>query len=154
MVRQRPARAILFGLLPGLLCCLALGCGGDKGYRFSGKVTHKGQPIASGKIYFIPDASKGNKGPTGYADIKNGEYDTSAPGGAGCIGGPMTIKIEAIDPSSSGKTDKSGESAGKALFPTYQVPMDLPKATTTQDFDVPASAGGGEKGKGGDPFAQ
>lgn len=136
---QRLARVVLFGIVPGLLCCLVLGCGG-KGYQVSGKVTFKGQPLPAGKIYFTPDASKGNKGPTGYADIKDGKYDTAATGGSGIVGGPMLVRIEGIDPSQIEKADKAGETVAKVLFPPYQTAVDLPKENTMKDFDVPADA--------------
>jgi len=150
MLRQSPARALPFGLLSALLCFLATGCGGDAGNRISGKVTFKGQPISTGKIHFIPDASKGNKGATGYADIKNGAYDTGAPGGRGCIGGPILVKIEGFEPLPADKMDKSGEITTRALFPAYQTAVDLPKETTTKDFDVPADAAKGLQGKPGE----
>lgn len=130
-------RVSLFGVLPALMCCLSLGCGGEKTYQVSGKVTFKGQPISTGKIFFVPDHSKGNKGPSGYADIKDGAYDTSAPGGAGCIGGPMTITIQAAD--AAAQTSKSVQGA-KALFPPYSTVADMPKSDSTKDFDVPADA--------------
>jgi hypothetical protein len=147
MFRQRPARAVLLGLLP-LLGCLALGCG-SKGYRVSGKVTFKGQPIPAGKIYFIPDTKNGNKGATGYADIKDGAYDTSVVGGFGTVGGPMLIKIEGFEPLPADKVDKSKEVTSKALFPTYQTTADLPKGDSTKDFDVPAEAPKPAQPKGG-----
>ena len=81
-------RAIGIGLLPVLLACLTIGCGNEKTYRVSGKVTFKGQPVPEGRIFFMPDPSKGNKGPSGSAEIKNGRYDTDA-GGRGVVGGAM-----------------------------------------------------------------
>jgi hypothetical protein len=147
MYRQRPARAVLFAIAPVAFSCLLLGCGGETTYHLSGKVTFKGQPIPSGKIYFIPDTTKGNKGPTGYADIKDGNYDTAAKGGSGCVGGAMIIKIEGIDPAGKpDKVDKSEETTGKPLFPPYQTTVEIPKQKGTKDFDVPADAG-----KGGAP---
>ncbi len=120
----------------------------------SGKVTFKGQPIPAGKIYFIPDASKGNTGATGYADIKDGSYDTSASGGSGSIGGPMIVSIEGIDPAAKpdkiDKDDKSGEILVKSLFPRYETPVDMPKSAETKDFDVPAAAIKGPAKKSGE----
>ena len=130
-------RVSLFGILPALVCCLSLGCGSEKTYQVSGKVTFKGQPIAVGKIFFVPDHAKGNKGPSGYADIKDGAYDTSLPGGAGSIGGPMTITIQAADPASQPGKSTQG---GKSLFPPYSISADMPKADGTKDIDVPADA--------------
>jgi hypothetical protein len=139
MSRSKPTRiVVLGGLLPALICCLAVGCGG-KGNRVSGKVTFKGNPVPSGKIYFIPDESKGNSGPTGYADIRNGDYDTSDRGGRGAVAGPVNVVIEAND--GSPQTDeKSGEVVAKALFPRYETTADLPDSSSTQNFDVPADA--------------
>ncbi|HYH69566.1 MAG TPA: hypothetical protein VD866_33025 [Urbifossiella sp.] len=134
-------RSVRF-LVP-ILAVFALGCGDGKGYRFQGKVTFKNQPIAAGKIYFNPDTSKGNTGPSGFADIKDGAYDTSATGGRGYGGGPTIIAIEGFDPSAKGakdKDDKSGETTIKALFPRYEFTMDLPKEGQTKDFDVPGDA--------------
>jgi hypothetical protein len=138
MTRRIPVRV---GLLAALLCGAALGCGDDSTHQVSGKITFKGQPIPAGMIYFIPDESKGNSGPTGYADIKDGQYDTSAEGGQGAAGGPMIIAIEGIDPNAKpDKADPSGEVTAKSLFPRYETTADLPKSDSTKDFDVPADA--------------
>ncbi len=138
--RPRPLALRLAGLM---FATLALGCGDGKGYRITGKVTFKGQPVPVGKIYFNPDGSKGNTGPSGYADIKNGEYDTSAAGGRGFIGGPAIIAVEGFDPNAKGKSDKddkSGEVLIKSLFPRYETSVELPKSSTTKDIEVPADA--------------
>jgi hypothetical protein len=145
-------RALAFGVLPIVACCLAVGCGGESTYRVSGKVTFKGQAIPEGRILFVPDSKKGNNGPTGSAAIKNGQYDTGAEGGRGVIGGPMTVQIEAWDPSKKvDRPDKSALSSIPQLFPPYQTSAELPKSDSTKDFDVPADAvkGPQQKGLGG-----
>jgi len=125
-----------------------LGCGGQKTHRVSGKVTFKNQPIPEGRIHFIPDGAKGNKGVAGFADIKGGLYDT-ANGGQGSVGGAMLIRIEAWDPAKKvDKPDKSPLSTVPPLFPPYQITADLPQSETTKDFDVPADAVKGQS-KGG-----
>lgn len=121
---------------------LLTGCG-DGGFNLSGKVTFNGKPIPAGKIYFTPDSSQGNDGPTGYATIANGQYDTSAEGSKPVAGGPMIIGIEGFDPAAkveAQRGDTSGEVIVKALFPYYETKKDLPKDSTTVDFDVPAEA--------------
>ena len=137
------------------MCCLAIGCGNDKTYRVSGKVTFKGEPITEGRIFFMPDTSKGNKGPSGSAEIKNGQYDTDA-GGRGVVGGAMIVHIEAWDPAKQvSNPAKSGLSVAPSLFPHYETTADLPKSDSNKDFDVPADAIKGtqkkvhEKGLGG-----
>ena len=142
-------RALLAGVLPVLCCCLAVGCGGEKTYRVSGKVTFKGKPLPAGRIIFVPDGAKGNKGSEGYADIKDGAYDTAAPGGKGAVGGPMNVRIEGWDPAKKiEKPDKSALSSIPPLFPPYETTADLPKGESTKDFDVPADAVKGPQKKG------
>jgi hypothetical protein len=141
----------LVGLAPILLSCLALGCGGDGTYRVSGKITFKGQPVPAGKIYFLPDGLKNNSGPTGYADIRDGSYDTSARGGKGATSGPVIVAVEGIDPSGPGKADPSGEVTTKVLFPRYEVEAELPKSASTKDIEVPASAAKGPTPPKGSP---
>lgn len=131
-------------LVPALVCLLALGCG-DKGvYRVSGKVTFQGKPVPAGKVYFVPDGSKGNTGPTGFADIKNGEYDTDS-GGQGAPPGPVVIAVEGIDPSGPPANEKSSEVTAKLLFARYELAAELPKGRSTKDIDVPADAAKGPK---------
>jgi hypothetical protein len=118
--------------------CLATGCGGGDGtHRLSGKVTFKGEPIATGKIYFLPDTTKGNTGPGGYADITDGRYDTDALGGRRAVAGAAKVAIEAWEPLP--KADKDSDVTTKVLFPRYETTADLP-AGGTKDFDVPAAA--------------
>jgi len=134
----RPFRGRLGAIrhaVPALICCLALGCG-EKIYRVSGKATFAGKPIPVGKIYFTPDAAKGNSGPSGYATIKDGQYDTATGGGQGILGGPMVVRIEGAD---GVKIDEERPN-GKPLFAHYETQLEMPKSTTTKDFDVPASA--------------
>lgn len=139
----RSSGPLLSRIVTVLLCSLALGCGGDKTFRVSGTVQFKGQPVPAGKIYFLPDGSKGNTGATGYANIKDGKYDTSETGGKGAIGGPMIIAIEGIDPSGPPAKAESSEVTAKVLFPRYETAAELPKAASTKDIEVPADAAKG-----------
>jgi hypothetical protein len=128
------------------LCCLAVGCGGGGQAHVSGKVTFQGKPVPAGKIYFAPDGSKGNSGPTGYADIKDGNYDTSSTGGRAATPGPVVITVEGTDPSAApGKADPSGEVTVKLLFAGYELKAELPSSSSTKDIEVPESAAKGPK---------
>jgi hypothetical protein len=100
----------------------------------------------------MPDESKGNTGATGYADIKDGAYDTSAPGGRGVIGGPMIVTIDGLDPNAppdkpakGQKGEPSEDVSAKLLFAQYETNADLPKSSSTKDFEVPAEAAKGPK---------
>lgn len=120
----------------------AAGCGGgasDGGdVHVSGSITFDGKPIPAGKVYFSPDNSKGNSGPSGYADIKDGKFDTSD-GGRPTAGGATVVRIEGFDPNSASSED-NGEDVMKALFPTYETTAELTGSKATQDFAVPAEA--------------
>lgn len=129
------------GVLVALVGGLASGCGGS-GHRISGKVTFDGTPVPAGKIYFIPDGAKGNSGPTGYADIVDGAYDTSSSGGKAAGTGPMIVAIEGFDPAAkvNDKTAPEGEELVKALFPRFEMTYDVPGSDSEKDFDVSSEA--------------
>lgn len=113
----------------GCAMLVSLGCGGDSGperFDVSGKVTLDGGPLSSGQIVFEPDATAGNSGPSGYADIVDGEYDTA--NAKGTVGGAQIVRI-------------TGESAGANLrIREYQTTVDLGSESSTQDFNVPREA--------------
>lgn len=62
-----------------------------------GTISWKGQPIPNGFINFIPDQSKGNKGPAAIAMIKDGKFDTRFENSRGCVAGPNIAIIHAYD---------------------------------------------------------
>jgi len=126
--------------ITGFLACLALapcGCGGggDGPSRFdvSGSVTFNSQPVPFGRVVFDPDTAAGNKGPQGFAEIRDGSYDTRS--GRGTVGGPHIVRISGF-----GTDPKTGneDNPVPALFPDYQTKVDLPKSEATQDFAVAA----------------
>ena len=124
-----------------LACCLA-GCGEaePETYQLSGTATFDGKPIPAGQIYFMPDGSKNNSGPAGFAQIHDGKFDTKLEGGKGHVAGPMIVKIEGFDP--AGKTkDAAGEEIVQSLFPTYETTADLPKEDSTQGLRCPQGSG-------------
>jgi hypothetical protein len=139
MTQRLGGIAFLFAFL----VTFCVGCGSG-GYRVSGNVKFKGQPVPSGKIYFHPDTAKGNSGATGYADIRNGQYDTSR-GGRNAPGGPMIIALQGIDPSKPPEGAESDVTA-TVLFPHYEITVELPRATSTKDIDVPEAAAAGPVG--------
>jgi hypothetical protein len=110
------------------------GCGGQKDYQVSGTVTFDGKPVPTGYVTFEPDTEKGNTGPGGGAEIRNGKFTTSR--GKGVVGGAYRVKIVGYD----GKpTSANGEELadGKSLFPIYQTLVEFPKESITKDFEVP-----------------
>jgi hypothetical protein len=136
MIRQR--RNVVLPLAAVLLAGLALaqsGCGGGGPDRFdvSGRVTFNSQPVPFGQIIFSPDTAAGNSGPQGFAEIRDGSYNTRS--GRSTVGGPHTVQIMgfATDPKSGNE-----DNPVPAMFSDYQTNVDLPKKTSTQDFEIPA----------------
>lgn len=127
-----------FSMVVALLAGVGLaasGCGGSGGptrYRVSGNVTFKGQPVPAGRITFEPDTAKNNSGPAGYAEIKDGRYET--PADKGTVGGPHQVRIVGFDGRPVGESPD-----GAPLFAEYRTAADLPPGDATQDFDVPAA---------------
>lgn len=122
-----------------MISLLLSGCGGDRGptrYDISGTVTFSGTPVPAGRLLFEPDKAKGNRGPSGIAEIREGKYDTSV-NGQGTVGGPHVVRIMGLD---GVRSEQSAE--GKPLFPDYQTHVDLPAEKTTKDFLVPSQAKG------------
>ncbi|MEW4561976.1 hypothetical protein AB1K70_05585 [Bremerella sp. JC770] len=115
-------------------------------YNVRGSVTYEGKPVPTGTIMMTP--ANGNKGPGGYAEIRDGRFDTATTG-QGPTGGPHHVVIQGYD----GKSNPANElPMGKALFDPYETDVNLPTSDTTNDFDIPASAirqpsTGGSRGK-------
>ena len=128
--RVSVAVALAFVAVAGLSGCT--GGGNDvRQFDLSGNVTFQGEPVPYGTIIFDPDRSAGNSGPQGRADIVDGKYDTSD--GKGVLGGPYIAIING----SAEKPNVTDETAvTKELFPVQRRKVDLPKETTTMDFDI------------------
>jgi hypothetical protein len=138
LIRMLCRASVVVALGLGFLLLPLVGCGGSSGNRVSGKVTFKGQPVPAGKVMIAPDVAKGNSGETGYADIKDGAYDTSAEGGKGAVKGAVVISINGFDPTPP--PGAGPDVTSTQLFNNYQKPVDLPDGASVQDIDVPAEA--------------
>lgn len=122
----------LTAVLVLLTGCALLGCGGGsepKRNRVSGKVTYDGHPVAFGDVVITPDDAKKNSGAQGFANIRDGKYDTLAEGGKGYGGGPAVLHVTAFD--------KPG---GKILF-EGDIRVSLPDGDATHDIDIPKDKG-------------
>src|SRR5262245_45535519 len=128
-------------------CLLAVGCGtsGSGTAHLSGKVTFNGQPLPMGRMVFLPDTAKGNSGQGGFAEIKNGTYDTRN-NGAPAVGGALIVRIDGFD----GKTTP-GNLVGQPLFLNHEVRLEVSRADAVRDFDVPATAAKTLPAGGGEP---
>jgi hypothetical protein len=127
-----------YWLILGLLVVL-VGCSSEAGptrYRVSGEVKFDGKPVPFGEVLFTPDSAKGNSGAQGIATILDGKYDTAGSRAPGVAGGPMVVRVTALS-----------DSNGKLLC-EYEFSVDLPKANSEHNIDIPASAA---KKKAGSP---
>jgi hypothetical protein len=108
-----------------------------------GTVTFKGQPVPAGLIVMNPNLSKGNDGPQGMAEIRDGRFDTRSLD-KGAPSGPVIFMIDGFDGVAQGDA-----TSGKPLFIGYRVELDLPKQPSEQTIAVPNTAGATAKGRYG-----
>ncbi len=128
-------------LLPGVVVCALLllltACSNKSPRRFDlwGTVTFKGRPVHAGLIAINPDLSKGNDGPQGLAEIRDGRFDTRRLD-KGAPSGPVILLIDGFDGVAQPEAPY-----GKPLFLGYKMSMELPKEATEKTIEVPAAAG-------------
>ena len=69
---MRIGKIAVFMVTAAVLGFLAWGCQQDSGplAPVSGRVTYKGVPLQGGTIVFVPDESKGQRGPIAFGTIK------------------------------------------------------------------------------------
>lgn len=90
-------------LAAAAIACAAAGCGADNGLtlaKVSGKVTHKGQPVKNGTVFFMPDESKGTVGPSAVGSLtSDGSFVMSTESaGDGVIVGSHKVGITGVEP--------------------------------------------------------
>jgi len=90
-----------------------------------------------------PDLSRGNDGPQGMAEIREGRFDTRQLD-KGAPSGPVIFMIDGFDGVAQGDL-----TSGKPLFIGYKVQLDLPKQGSEQNIDVPDSASASTKARYG-----
>src|SRR4051794_14004561 len=98
----------------------------------SGTVTYRGKPVPAGVILFDPDVTKKHDGPQGFAEIKNGQFDT-AQGGRGVAPGPHVVRVQGMDGVPARELP-----LGRPLFPDYETPADIAPGQAPLTIDVPA----------------
>ena len=128
-------RVIWLGIV---LAAIATGCNDGSGYRVSGTVVFQGRPVPAGTIYFHPNKAAGNAGPSGFAQIVDGTFDTAAGRGRGVLAGSHNVEISGYEPATPSAENPEG--GGVSLFAGYREVIDLPAAASRHDFVVPADA--------------
>jgi hypothetical protein len=131
----------LWGIVVWTLLLAVAACSNKSSSRFdvSGTVTFKDRPVPAGLIAINPDLSKGNDGPQGLAEIRDGRFDTRHLD-KGAPSGPVILMIDGFD-----GVPSADSPYGKPLFLGFKMSMELPKKATEKNIDVPESAGANVK---------
>lgn len=109
------------------------GCSRDKQYDVKGTVTFGGNPVPAGVIWFEPDIAKGNTtGPQGYAQVKDGKFDTRD-NGRGVRPGLYLIRVEAFD----GKPANELPFGRPLVNPPYETSREFKAEPAEVSVDIP-----------------
>lgn len=123
---------------------VSLGCGGDPGpktYRVSGIVQYDNKPVPYGSIQFLPDSSKSNSGPMGYAVILDGKFDTKAAGGRGVVGGPHQVIVTGMkSPPPTTTQNPDDVTSDNILFPQHTMPETFKEGENELNISVSVPA--------------
>lgn len=112
------------------------GCGSkesDSTVQMTGMVTFGGKPLPAGMIVFEPNPAKGNRGPQGHADIKDGKFDTQANGKPSVVGA-VIVRVTGGD----GVNPEPFSPFGKLLFEEYTTKIEIARDSPTLTLDVPS----------------
>lgn len=114
------------------------GCRDNDSQRVAvwGDVKWKGQPVPAGVIYFSPDTKKGNRGPQGFAIIKEGHFDSRDEFSKGCVTGPLVAVVQGC----TGQGKSSNFPYGRPLFAPIEMPLEVPAEGGQMDLTIPDSA--------------
>lgn len=128
---MRHIRTLAAGGLFVALLVTGAGCGSGEEplFHVSGTVAADGKPVPAGLVFFDPDGGTG--GMQGFANIKDGKFDTAA-GGHGVRGGKYRVRVAGFDGKAANEAPM-----GQTLFPEYVVQKELPKQNSELAIDVP-----------------
>jgi hypothetical protein len=120
-----------------LLLAASSGCSNNGSQRVAvwGDVTWKDKPVPTGIVYFSPDTKKGNKGPQGFALIKNGHYDSRDARSKGCVTGPQVVIVQGCN----GEGISGTFPYGRPLFASYEMPVEVSAEGGQMDLKIPDS---------------
>ncbi len=118
-------------------CVFLIGCRNEEPdcTAVHGSITFQGKPVPAGTIVFEPDASRGNQGPSGFANITDGQYDTRD-GGKGVRPGAVVVWVSGFDGVNRTNTDSG---LGKPLCSMYKTSGQITAPTTSLDVEIPAN---------------
>jgi hypothetical protein len=120
-------------IVTAALLTACAGCSGDNRVDLMGTISFRGAPVPKGRIDFMPDVRKNNDGPSGYATIEQGRFDTTQ-SGRGAIAGPHVVRIQGFD---GIPTAIEGGENGRSLFDPHETKVEISRSKTQYDFLVP-----------------
>ena len=111
IISRVPLSKVTAACAGALALLIVLGCSDDSGlakrYPVSGTVKYKDQPVAQGRIDFVP--AKGGEGRAASGDIADGSYSlTTATNGDGAIPGSYKVTIVAKERPATKAASKFG----------------------------------------------
>ncbi|MBA4188710.1 MAG: hypothetical protein C0467_11985 [Planctomycetaceae bacterium] len=112
------------------IAACAAGCADEKLKDVSGSVTHGGEPLPAGVVWFDPDPNHPGKPPQGYAYVKGGKFDTTDQG-RGVRPGAYLVRVEGFD-------GKPGNELplGKPLFTDHQEKQDFAAGSDKLQLEI------------------
>lgn len=120
-------------IVVGLLALTGCGGGSDSNLvHVSGTVTVDGKPLPLGLIVFEPDPMR-NRGPQGFANIKDGRFDTCQAGKAVALG-PQIVRITGGD----GVKAEAFSPFGNLLFDEHMVQLEVSQGQPPLNLDIPS----------------
>lgn len=125
----------LSALMGVVVLFASLGCGesGPPRVHVVGDITYQGKPLPAGVILFEPDVKRGAvDGPQGFAQIKNGKFDTRVGGRIACKGFSL-LTIQGYD----GVSKDPESPIGSPLFTSYATTAELAGPESPLTIDVP-----------------
>jgi hypothetical protein len=140
LVRRTPTAAVLLAL--GLAAVLGCSRHPPTG-KVQGRVTLAGRPVGPGKVFFLPDKSKGTEGPPAIGDLgSDGKYELSTFGsGDGAVVGHHRVEI--VESSPDVEFGVEGGSGQPTLIPlryadadTSGLTAEVRRGSNTRNFDL------------------
>jgi hypothetical protein len=99
MIVPRISASKVLAAIAGMGLMIVIGCGDDSGldarHPVSGKVTYNSQPVAKGRIDFVPAEATGR---AASGDISDGTYTlTTAKPGDGALPGSYKVTVTSVE---------------------------------------------------------
>lgn len=139
---KEPVMTQIRVLLVSAMLSVAVGCGsgGLQLTDISGDVAFDGLPVPAGEIEFYP---KDPELPKGYAEIVDGQYDTSLEGGKGIVLGEYEVRVSGYPQALVPEEDEIAAAEQELVEPLFLgYPVSATISSERHDVYVPSDARG------------